>query len=88
MLRLERTAYQGFNVQDTHPTAAIAPEGMCPYNTSTPCSDCPWEAVLSNCRAQLISRGVSLRQGLCVWISASRSLRVRWHDEQDGCPAD
>ena len=55
MLRLERTAYQGFNVQDTHPAAAIAPEGMCPYNTFTPCSDCPWEAVPSNCRAQLIS---------------------------------
>lgn len=86
--RLERTAYQGFNVQDTHPAApaAIAPEGMCPYNTSAPdpgCSDCLWEAVPSNCRAQLISPGALLRQGLALFL-----LRIRWHDEQDGSPAD
>ena len=86
--RLERTAHQGFNVQDIHPAvpAAIAPEGMCPYNISTPdagCSDCPWEAVPSNCRAQLISPGASLRQGLALFL-----LRIRRHNEQDGSPAD
>lgn len=75
---LERTACQGFNVQDTHPPvpAATAQDGMCPDNTSTPdpgCSDCLREAVLSNCRAQLISPGASPRRGLHVRTSASRS---------------
>lgn len=33
----------GFQRPGHIPQRPLAPEGMCPYNTSTPCSDCPWE---------------------------------------------